>query len=81
MSDDLKSNIRICEDVYDTRLGKGNWALTNYGGVTKVVVRNKEGYHYGFCQLKQTMVDDINKHFNNDEETLLRHSFGGKDGK
>jgi hypothetical protein len=27
------------------------------------------------------MVDDINKHFNNDEETLLRHSFGGKDGK
>ena len=81
MSDNLQSNIKLCDDLYNERLGKGNWALTNYGWGTKVVVRNQEGYHYAYCQLEQTMVDDINKHFNNDEETLLRHSFGGKDGK
>ena len=81
MKDNLQMNIDICKDVYDTRLGEGNWALTNFGGGTKVLVRNETGYHYGFCQLEQSMVDDINKHFNNDEKTLLRHSFGGKDGK
>ena len=81
MSDNLQSNIQLCDDLYNERLGKGNWALTNYGGGTKVVVRNKEGYHYGFCQLDQDMVDDINFFFGNDEKTLLKHSFGGKDGK
>ena len=35
MADNLKSNIEICKDVYDTRLGKGNWALTNYGVAQK----------------------------------------------
>ena len=77
MKDNLKSNIQLCKDLYDERLGVGNWALTNYGGGTKVLVKNEEGFHYGFCQLKQSMVDDINKHFNNDEKLLLHHSFGG----
>ena len=77
MTDSLKSNIQLCKDLYDEGLGVGNWALTNYGGGTKVLVKNEEGFHYGFCQLKQSMVDDINKHFNNDEKLLLHHSFGG----
>ena len=40
MTDSLKSNIQLCKDLYDERLGVGNWALTNYGGGTKVLVKN-----------------------------------------
>ena len=78
MTDNLKSNIQLCKDLYDERLGVGNWALTNYGGGTKVLVKNQECFHYGFCQLDQDMVDDINFFFGNDEKLLLHHSFGGK---
>ena len=78
MTDNLKSNIQLWKDLYDERLGVGNWALTNYGGGTKVLVKNQEGFHYAFCQLKQNMVDDINFFFGNDEKLLLHHSFGGK---
>jgi len=77
MADNLKSNIELCEDIYNTRLGKGNWALTNYGGGTKVLVKGEEGFHWGYCQLKDDMINDINKHFDNDVDMLLRHSFGG----
>ena len=78
MKDNLKSNIQLCKDLYDERLGVGNWALTNHGGGTKVLVKNETGFHYAYCQLKQKMVDDINFFFGNDEKLLLHHSFGGK---
>jgi len=77
MVSNLKSNIKTCEDVYNTRLGKGNWALTNYGGGTKVLVKNNPGYYWGFSQLDDNTVDSINKHFDNDVDVLLKHSFGG----
>ncbi len=53
MADNLKSNIEICKDVYDTRLGKGNWALTNYGGGTKVLVKRRRGVSLGILSTQR----------------------------
>ena len=64
--------IEFAQELYNNHFGINNWIITNEFGGTRVIERDVQGFKWAYMQLKDDIVNAINKANGHDELFVKR---------
>jgi len=66
----MNKEIDFATSFYNSRIGKNNWILTNKFGGTRLIVKDEQGFNWGYSQLKDEHIEAINSHNGHDKDAV-----------
>tara|TARA_R100001480_G_scaffold148199_1_gene147434 strand:- start:737 stop:967 length:231 start_codon:yes stop_codon:yes gene_type:complete len=67
--------IEFAQELYNNYFGINNWIITNEFGGTRVIERDVQGFNYAYMQLKDDIVNAINK-ANGHDDLFVKRTIG-----